>query len=228
MLTIRCPGCQRLLRLPEGLGGSEVRCPGCASSFRAPDPSAALATPSVITETPTSISAPRSCQGEAFEPVHGAFYDPPHVKRQVSAAAAWLHRAGSLGFICSPLGSLCLSWSLGQVLPVQQDHFPFLFLSVFLAAIVWNSLILAGASSLERRRDYPLVVLASLLAFAQGPREWLQTGLLLLVSWKEPDCLMTVVWLFVGLSQFVGWVGMVGGIKTLSALRCSAVREGFR
>lgn len=36
-LTLSCPSCQRLLRVPEALLGQAVKCPNCAHTFAAPE-----------------------------------------------------------------------------------------------------------------------------------------------------------------------------------------------
>jgi hypothetical protein len=60
--VIRCPSCDRPLRMPENLVGSKVRCPGCQAAFTAEAPGEADApapSPSAVTDRPSRAPAER-------------------------------------------------------------------------------------------------------------------------------------------------------------------------
>src|SRR5262245_13328913 len=92
MLTVRCPTCNRLLKLPDDLDGELVQCPACRAPFPAsgPLPAPSAAPPS---RGPSRSSAPgRPSTGEPSAFDFGDD-DPRHstkVRVWVRTAASWL------------------------------------------------------------------------------------------------------------------------------------------
>ncbi len=113
MLTIGCPSCRRLLRLPASLQGQPVQCPGCGQAFAAtgdllartqrsaPDPPPRPARGGDALEVAGPPPSDRPAEpGEVPCPFCGAFLDPesmrcPHCRRRLTGLGPgpfWVRR----------------------------------------------------------------------------------------------------------------------------------------
>ncbi len=115
--TVRCPSCERTLRVPPELLGQLVKCPSCQATFTAaedgpaPGPGAAPAAPSFGDELekrlqkglPSRTEGPPSGPDDEDDDVPRRRPSPRRARDDVAAPATGLIVAGSLGLVASLL-----------------------------------------------------------------------------------------------------------------------------
>lgn len=223
MLTIRCPGCQRRLNLPEELRGAAVQCPSCATSFLAPGDSVPLHSALVPSTEVQTESAPaiREQDQETSSYLTG---------RRVKRAAYWLGRGVFFDWIANGLSCPCLFVLAETGRRVDSGTLVILILG-FVALILLGGLVLIGADYLKRRRLYGFAFATGILGLLLGLKNIVQTGVLLfaVVDRRHLDgCLALLVILLLVLSGAAVVSLLTGGVQTLHALLDPQVRRDFQ
>lgn len=222
MITIRCPQCRRLLKLPEELRGSQVQCPGCQHNFRTPDGDAPLQ-PQTGIVPPGQASSPtpprRQERAETLRRYEPHPVAPPR-PRAVNAAE-WLKSAGIFGILSSFLGVVCLCSTSELLSYAGRDALALWFVGGIVTVCIWGGVVLGGASSLRRGERSGLVWAAGILALLLAIKELLQCGMILVMLGTPPsrsgDGVVGLIGLVLSLA--VALIAIVAGIKTLSVLR---------
>jgi hypothetical protein len=241
MPTVRCPGCQRTLRLPEEAIES-AQCPLCGSTFRPPDPRQGPENAIVSTTLrPTSFEPaerrPRRGQRSHDEPIEKETL-PPGDALVLARARGRLRIAASVGLVH---GLLCgCTESLASVtgLDVGGDLVVGLFLAGVLVRLAGFSILWCGATAFARRRHPGVALSAGLVAVVLSG--WLLLGTVpwwvavtermasgaAISSYLKPREATGLV--FVLGNGLVAALALIAGLWTFRALTRPNVRDCFR
>jgi hypothetical protein len=234
MPTVRCPSCNRALKLPEAVDVATAQCPLCGTTFAAaehiqppprPAPQGAPAAPLRRRAAEPDVSSPFDFEREA---------DPldRDDRLALASAASWLKAAGITGLLHS---LLCWCGTLG---PAGDAH-EILFIGYCLGYpihLIVSLLVFNGARALTSRRSlgsarlavvmtYLAVVLQvffalpgflTLLDSLTSPRGRLSGG-------HEPFIVLMLIVQLLVIALF-----LTAGVKTMLALNRPGVQQAFR
>jgi hypothetical protein len=160
MPTVRCPSCNRALKLPEAIEVVTAQCPLCQTTFdaaahveqpRRPPPAPM---PPIVRATTESIPVPTPSD---FERDAAAL--PPADGKAVDSAAGWLRWAGLTGMLHT---LLCWCGTFGNLFGQEALS---CFCIGYLGHLVISAIVYHGASALSARRSLGTARSAAILCF---------------------------------------------------------------
>jgi phage FluMu protein Com len=194
--SIRCPECNRLLRLPGHLLGQSVQCPSCATIFMATDEAnpAPFTPPHMQADQEAlpfvqPVRKPAGWSDEDYQaqaprptgqppagraPALGSrrSLNPEKARAAVSGTAAGLQLAGVLGIVGAVLLlAAALAWGF-------EDDVPWAFCNgvskclLAFASACWGGIVWTGGARLKNLEAYQSVRISCVVALIPGNVAW--------------------------------------------------------
>ena len=165
MAIVRCPSCDRALRLPDGLRTTKVRCPVCDTTFT--KPIAPLVPPRTKPSYTPSTSLSISPLGDQKHEDQDEDSPIADIRFRLNEAARWMRWMVASWtvafFLYWPIACCCLGY-IAYLTPrseAEELRWAFLASPVMLLLLLLEYL---GAYALETRRSYRAAVTGAVVA----------------------------------------------------------------
>jgi hypothetical protein len=243
MLTVRCPSCQRVLRLPQRVNVRSAQCPLCRTVFDVPEPhpkedtrsdsaSSSISREPKTIETDDQIIAPTG-RSRYFVLTEQVTLSPADVDA-LSNARYWMRAASILGLVHGLICGCTESFASVTGLDVGGNFVVGFFLLGVVFRPVGFSILWWGATALTRRRNLFVVALARWVAIALsmwillGTFPWLIAATQRIGTIYFPQARELTSFLFILCDGLIAGLGLIAARKTHKILRRPSIRACFR